>query len=182
MMSNILPLLVMALFLSPIPGRAQAINDYSPWIGREPQDLRTLLKEFDSLCQRRYLPEIEKIKKPFDAAQKWNQEHCQCLGRFLNAKQDPLYIQIVNLKLKDQLQNLPDLPPELAGYLDGFAEIRPLCQKNPKYVSPAEIEYEKYLESQRKPGSKPGLRSSNGETHPPHGLPYRPQKTPPGRD
>lgn len=144
--------------------------DRNIWVGREPKDMPTLLQQFGENCERRYLPSIEKIKKPFAAAQKWTQAHCDCMKRFFTAKDDTLYVQIINLNLRDALKSLPPLPGELEIYLDSFGTTRLKCEEDPTFVSPAE---------QRKKNSLGNKLIKDGAKKPKRmgpNLPFRPKK------
>lgn len=148
--------------------------EYNRWLGREPKEIKALSETFRKSCQIKYLAKFEKTKHPFAAAEKWTEGHCSCADRFLLAKNDVMYYQIVNLDLRDGLRGLPPLPPELEIYLDAFEMLRQKCEKNPDYISPAErdanSEKAQHIISERKPKMKAH------STKKPK-LPTRPQKS-----
>lgn len=179
--SHALPALMILLMLVPGFGLAQEddSSDYSKWVGREPTEMPKLLSNFRESCQRRYQSSIEKFKKPYDVATKWNQDHCRCIERFFVAKDDTTYVQIVNLELRDGLKSLPPLPPELEIYLVSYEKVQADCEKNPAHVTQAEIDARVDAEAARREAlrSKNNLRKKDRSKP---RLPYRPQKTPPG--
>lgn len=152
------------IILHTIPAIAQD-EDIAPWVGREPKDLPTLLKNFGNSCERKYLPRIEKYKKPYDVAQAWTRDHCQCVVRFFESKADPLYVQVVNLEVRGALKNMPALPPELEIYLDHYEMVRQDCERDPNYIpNPKAKETNKPVEG--------NVRDSKSKAK----IPYRPQK------
>lgn len=150
--------------------------DFNRWVGREPKDLPTLLKNFQQVCERRYLPAIEKKKKPYDVAEQWTRDHCKCIGRFFKAKDDVLYVQVVNMELRDAFRALPPLPAELAIYLEEFEGVRNACELNPRHVSQTELDARADAEEAAR-AKKNKMRPGGGSSKKPK-LPYRPQKSP----
>ncbi|MBX3019821.1 MAG: hypothetical protein KF767_18180 [Bdellovibrionaceae bacterium] len=154
---------------------AQEDIDYNQWVGREPKDMPTLLKNFQQSCERFYLPQIEKKKKPYDVAEQWTRDHCKCVIRFFKAKDDPMYVQIVNMELRGALKSMPALPAELSMYLEEWEAPRAACEANPRHVSQTELDQRAEQEEARRHADQKKNKMRPLDKSKPH-LPHRPQK------
>lgn len=169
-------LLFTVLLLTSLTNAVAQADDaeFKIWVGREPKDLPTLLAQYQKNCERRYISKIEKYKKPYDVAEKYTRDHCKCVQRFFVAKDDPMYVQVVNLELRGALSSQPKLPPELEIYLDFHEQVRQDCEKDPAYVSESEAEARADREIERADTNK-NIKMREGDKSKPR-LPFRPQK------
>lgn len=175
-MKQLRQLLVHALIaIATLPNIAFG-EDYSEWLGREPKDISSGIKVFKNTCMLTNSSYFAKRKSPKEVAIEWTRSHCNCMAKFLQAKNDLLYVQTVNAELTGRLEAQGKAPKELLQYVDGYLQIFASCENDPNFEYVEDMNDSFDPESVPDPAlNKPSMKAPNN----PNGkLPFRPQKNP----